>query len=120
LAAFGREIGTPGRLNVAEGVMRRRTWSRAVLGLMAIGIALAVTTPATHAQMCTPAVKDCERQADAEADRCALKCTRYDTICADRCDDTHDIIVHYCWIKAALCKATEESRGFVRASSERK
>jgi hypothetical protein len=70
--------------------------------------------------MCTPAVKDCESDAHAEAQRCALQCARYDTVCSDRCDDTQDVVVHYCWIKAALCKATEESQGFVRASSERK
>ena len=99
--------------------MRRRAWSRVVLGLFALGIVFAATTP-SEAQMCTPANKDCERQADTEAQRCTLQCTRYDTICVDRCDDTHDVVVHYCWIKAALCKATEESQGFVRASSERK
>ena len=100
--------------------MRRRAWSRAVLGLIVIGVAFAAATPSAYAQMCTPAIKDCEGQADAEAQRCSLQCTRYDTICTDRCDDTHDIVVHYCWIKQALCKAAEESHGFVNPASQRK
>jgi hypothetical protein len=100
--------------------MRRRICSRVVVGLLAISIALAVTTPSTEAQMCTPATKDCESQADAEAARCVLQCTRYDTICADRCDDTHDVIVHYCWIKSALCKAADGGQGYVKVLSERK
>jgi hypothetical protein len=104
----------------SEDGMRRRAKSRTVLRLIVLAGALALLTSSSHAQMCTPAIKDCESQADAEANRCALRCTRYDTICADRCDDTHDITVHYCWIKSALCKATDESQGFVRAASERK
>ena len=100
--------------------MRRRAWSRAVLGLIAIGVAFAAATPPAYAQMCTPAIKDCEGKADAEAQRCSVQCKRYDTICTDRCDDTHDIVVRYCWIRQALCKAAEESQGFVKASSERK
>ncbi len=100
--------------------MRRRVWPRAVFGMMAIGIAFVVTTPSIHAQMCTPAIKDCESQADAEAQRCSLQCTRYDTICVDRCDDTHDVLVHYCWIKTALCKAAEGGQGYLKASSGRK
>lgn len=100
--------------------MRRRARSGAVLGLIAIGVAFAAATPSADAQMCTPAIKDCENQADAEAQRCSLQCTRYDTICTDRCDDTHDTIVHYCWIKQALCKAAKEFDGLVKASSERK
>lgn len=100
--------------------MRRRARSRAVLGLIAIGVAFTAAAPPACAQMCTPAVKDCEGQADAEAQRCSQQCTRYDTICTDRCDDTHDIVVHYCWIRQALCKAAKEFDGFVKASSERK
>jgi hypothetical protein len=100
--------------------MRRKVWSHAVLGLMALAGAFAVATPSAHSQMCVPAIKDCESQADAEAQRCSLQCTRYDTICTDRCDDTHDIVVHYCWIKQGLCKAAEESQGFVKASSGHK
>jgi hypothetical protein len=100
--------------------MRRRAWSRTAFGPVVLAGALALITSSSYAQMCTPAVKDCESDAHAEAQRCALQCQRYDTVCSDRCDDTHDIVVHYCWIKSALCKATEESRGFVRASSERK
>lgn len=100
--------------------MRRRIRSCATPGLIALGIAFAAATPAARAQMCTPAIKDCESQADAEAQQCTLRCTRYDTICTDRCDDTHDIIVHYCWIKQALCRAVEESSGLVKATSQRK
>jgi hypothetical protein len=100
--------------------MRRRAWSRTVFCPMVLAGALALITPSSHAQMCTPAVKDCESQADAEAARCALQCTRYDTICADRCDDTHDVIVHYCWIKAALCKTADGGQSYVKALSERK
>jgi hypothetical protein len=104
----------------SEGGMRRKAWSRAVLGLLALASALATAMPPARAQqMCTPAIKDCESEADAEAQRCASQCQRYDTICADRCDDTHDIIVRYCWIKRALCKAPDESKGPVKASSER-
>jgi hypothetical protein len=91
-----------------------------MLGLIAIGGAITIVTPAARAQMCTPAIKDCESQADAEARHCTMQCTRYDTICTDRCDDTHDIVVRYCWIKQALCKAAEESHGFVNPTSERK
>ena len=91
-----------------------------MLGLIAIGGAITMVTPVARAQMCTPAIKDCESQADAEAQHCTTQCTRYDTICTDRCDDTHDVIVHYCWIKQALCKAAEESHGFVKATRERK
>jgi len=100
--------------------MRRIALFRAVLGLIAIGGAIAITAPAARAQMCTPVIKDCESQADAEAQRCTMQCTRYDTICTDRCDDTHDIVVRYCWIRQALCKAAEESHGFVNRASERK
>lgn len=99
--------------------MRRRAFSRAVLGLLALAGAFAVATPSAHSQMCAPVNGDCESDAHAEAQRCVLQCARYDTICADRCDDTHDITVHYCWIKAALCKAAERSHGFVKASSNR-
>src|SRR5262249_3839259 len=99
--------------------MRHKLLSRAMLGLIALGGAITILTPA-HAQMCTPAIRDCERQADAEAQRCALQCNRYDTICADRCDDTHDVVVHYCWIKQALCKAAEQSDGVVRPASDLK
>jgi hypothetical protein len=100
--------------------MRCKPLSHAMLGLIAIGGAITIVTPAARAQMCTPAIKDCESQADAEARHCTMQCTRYDTICTDRCDDTHDIIVRYCWIKQALCKAAEESHGFVNPTSERK
>lgn len=101
--------------------MRRRAWSRAMLGLVVFACALATAMPSARVQqMCTPANRDCESQADVEAQRCAVQCQRYDTICADRCDDTHDVIVRYCWIKQALCKASEESKGLVKASSERK
>ena len=100
--------------------MRHISSFRPVLGLIAFGIALVALTSAADAQMCTSAIKDCETQADAEARRCTLQCTRYDTICADRCDDTHDIVVHYCWIKQALCKAAEESHGLVNPASARK
>ena len=100
--------------------MRRRAWSRAALGLIAIGVIFAVMTPLARAQMCTPAIKDCESRADVEAERCAHQCTRYHTVCADRCDDTHDIIVRYCWIKAALCKAADAGPGSVKPLGERK
>jgi hypothetical protein len=100
--------------------MRRSAWSRVMLAAMAIGFAAAATTGSARAQMCTPAIKDCESQADAEAERCARQCTRYDTVCADRCDDTHEIIVRYCWIKAGLCKAADAGQGYVKALSERK
>jgi hypothetical protein len=100
--------------------MRHISLFRAVLGLIVVGGAITIATPAAHAQMCTPAIKDCEGQADAEARRCTMQCTRYDTICTDRCDDTHDIIIHYCWIKQALCKAAEESHGIVNPASQRK
>jgi hypothetical protein len=100
--------------------MQHRTWSCAVLGLTVLAGAWALATPLAQAQMCTPAIKDCESEAHAEAQRCALQCPRYDTICSDRCDDTHDIVVRYCWIKSQLCKAAEQPQGFVRTSSERK
>ncbi len=100
--------------------MRPRAWSHAMLLAMAIGIAVAATTAAARAQMCTPAIKDCESQADAEAERCTLQCPRYDTICVDRCDDTHDTVVRYCWIKAGLCKAADAGQGYVKPLSERK
>jgi hypothetical protein len=100
--------------------MRRRAKSRTVLDLIVLAGALALLTSSSYAQMCTPASKDCESDAQVEAQRCLLQCPRYDTVCIDRCDDTQDVVVRYCWIKAALCKATEESRGFVRASSEHK
>jgi hypothetical protein len=120
---FGVEIEGPGKLwLVREGGMRRRAWSRAVLGLVALAGAVAAPMPPAQAQaqMCTPAIKDCESQADADAQRCTFQCQRYDTICTDRCDDTHDIIVRYCWIKQALCKAPEESEAFVKTTSQRK
>ena len=98
--------------------MRHRGWSRAMLGPVMIAGALALAIPAAQAQMCTPALKDCESQADADAQRCTFQCQRYDNICTDRCDDTHDTIVRYCWIKTALCKASRESQGFTKASGQ--
>jgi len=100
--------------------MRCMARSRAVLYLMALAGAFATAAPPAHAQMCTPAINECETQAATEAQRCAVQCQRYDTICADRCDDTHDVIVRYCWIKQALCKATAESNAFVKITSQRK
>jgi len=64
-------------------------------------------------------MKACEGQADAEQQRCVRTCARYDDVCTDRCDDTHDIIVRYCWIKAGLCKASEEGSGFRKTSDQR-
>ncbi len=100
--------------------MRRTVCFRTVLGSAAIGIAIATTAPVARAEMCTPAIKDCESQADAYAERCTLQCARFDTICADRCDDTHDVTVHYCWIKAALCKAADRGHGYAKALSDRR
>src|SRR5262249_47891783 len=82
--------------------------------------AVATAPPSAHAQMCTPAIKNCEGDANAEAQRCVLQCKRYDDACTDRCDDTHDIVVRYCWIKAALCKTTEESQVIVKAAGQLK
>ena len=100
--------------------MRCAAWSRTMLGLAVLTGALVVATPPALSQMCTTPIKDCEGQADAEAKRCLVQCTRYDTICADRCDDTLDIVVRYCRIKAALCKAAEGQsyvQGYVKASA---
>jgi hypothetical protein len=98
--------------------MRRMMRSRAMLGLVVLAGAFA-TAPPARAQMCAPAVNDCETQANVEARRCSFQCQRYDTICADRCDDTYDTVVRYCWIKAAFCKASEQSQAVVKASSQR-
>lgn len=100
--------------------MRRMAWSRAMLGLVVIAGAFAITMPPALAQMCSAAIKDCERQADAEAQRCTFQCQRYDTICADRCDDNHDTFVRYCWIRQALCKSSAASESPVKSSSEHK
>ena len=100
--------------------MRRLLWSRAMLGLVVFAGAAAVTMPPARAQMCSPAIPDCENQADTEARRCAIQCSRYDTICADRCDDTRDISVRYCWIRRDLCKVSIGSGGIVRTWSERR
>src|SRR5262245_58727411 len=88
-----------------ETGMRCAAWSRTMLGLTVLVGALIAATPPARSQMCTPAIKDCERQADAEAQRCSFTCRRYDTECVDRCDDTLDVIVRYCRIKALLCSA---------------
>jgi hypothetical protein len=107
----------------SEDGMRHRGWARAVLGLIVIAGGLALAARSAPAQMCTPlmpAIPDCERQADADARQCFMQCTRYDTICSDRCDDTHDTVVRYCWIKAALCRVSQDSQGLVRASNQRK
>jgi len=103
--------------------MRHSGWSRAALGLFVMACGLALAARPAPGQMCTPAspaITDCERQADAEARQCVMQCTRYDTICSDRCDDTHDTVVRYCWIKAALCRVSEASQGLVSGPSQRK
>ncbi len=100
--------------------MRCMARSRAVFCLMVLAAAFAAAALPARAQMCTAAVNDCETQAATEAQRCAFQCQRYDTICADRCDDTHDVIVRYCWIKRSLCKASEESQSFIKAVRENK
>lgn len=96
--------------------MPRAAWSRTMLGLAVVAAVVVAATPPARSQMCTPAIKDCERQADADAQRCSVQCARYDSVCIDRCDDTLDVIVRYCRIKAALCKAAEES-DYVKAST---
>ena len=100
--------------------MRRKSWSAGILGLFALAGVLAAGATASRAEMCTPAIKDCENQANAEALRCAVQCARYDNICTDRCDDTHDISVRYCWIKSGLCRAVVQSQGDVKDFNEHK
>src|SRR5260221_8215600 len=68
---------------VRRSSMRRRGWARAMLGPVMVAGALTVATPAAQAQMCTPAVKDCESQADADSQRCTFHCQRYVNICTD-------------------------------------
>jgi len=100
--------------------MRRAAATPNVIAtLTTVATLLVLSAPMARPQSCAPARVTCERDADVEMQRCSVRCTRYDTVCLDRCDDAHDIVVRYCRIRADLCRSSEDARDFLKASNRR-
>jgi hypothetical protein len=81
-----------------------------------------MTTPffAAPAQtICRSSSSTCEHDADDKLELCTSRCARYDSACADFCDDTHDTAVRYCWITKTVCAEIERSKHTFSASTRR-